>query len=51
MQESKKITGWSGPMAMLVALFGVTVWIYFLFVFVSAIGFVANLGTKIPALT
>ena len=51
MQESKKIPGWSGPIAAIVAVFGLTVWIYFLYVFVSAILFVVNLGSIIPELT
>ena len=51
MQESKKIQGWSGPCAAIVAVFGLTVWIYFLYVFVSAILFVVNLGSIIPELT
>ena len=51
MQESKKIPGWSGPCAAIIAVFGLTVWIYFLYVFVSAILFVVNLGSVIPELT
>ena len=51
MTSENKVSGWSMPFTPIIALFSLATWFYFLLEFVSAIGFVINLGHQIPTLT